>query len=109
LDYGRRRWSPSLDAAWHTDGYCGSVNHNVKAIYPRYLAWYDGNPAHLWQHAPEAAADRYVQILGGSDATVARAKEFADSGDLRFAAELGSHAGLRIPTIPPPGRCSPTS
>jgi len=83
---------PALDAAWHTHGYYGSVSHNVKAIYQRYLGWYDGNPAHLWQHPPEAAAARYVQVIGGVAATVAKAAEFADAGDLRFAAELASHA-----------------
>ena len=83
---------PALDAAWHTHGYYGSVSHNVKAIYQRYLGWYDGNPAHLWQHPPEAAATRYVQAIGGIDATIAKAREFADAGDLRFAAELASHA-----------------
>jgi alkyl sulfatase BDS1-like metallo-beta-lactamase superfamily hydrolase len=35
---------PELDAAWHTHGYYGSVSHNVKAIFQRYLGWYDGNP-----------------------------------------------------------------
>ncbi len=65
---------PALDAAWHTHGYYGSVSHNVKAVYQRYLGWYDGNPAHLWQHPPEAAAARYVQVIGGVDATVARAQ-----------------------------------
>nr|BFE72353.1 alkyl sulfatase dimerization domain-containing protein [Actinoplanes digitatis] len=88
---------PALDAAWHTHGYYGSVSHNVKAIYQRYLGWYDGNPAHLWQHPPEAAAARYVQVIGGVDATVARAREFADSGDLRFAAELAGHAVFADP------------
>jgi linear primary-alkylsulfatase len=83
---------PALEAAWHTHGYYGSVSHNVKAIYQRYLGWYDGNPAHLWQHPPEAAAARYVQVIGGIAATVAKAREFADAGDLRFAAELASHA-----------------
>ena len=88
---------PDLDAAWHTHGYYGSVSHNVKAIYQRYLGWYDGNPAHLWQHPPEGAAARYVRVLGGVDATVARAREFADAGDLRFAAELASHAVFADP------------
>jgi alkyl sulfatase BDS1-like metallo-beta-lactamase superfamily hydrolase len=83
---------PALEAAWHTHGYYGSVSHNVKAVYQRYLGWYDGNPAHLWQHPPEAAAARYVQVMGGVDATIAKAQQFADSGDLRFAAELASHA-----------------
>ena len=89
---------PALEATWHTHGYYGSVSHNVKAIYQRYLGWYDGNPAHLWQHPPEAAASRYVRIIGGVDATVARAQEFADAGDLRFAAELASHAVFADPS-----------
>ena len=88
---------PALDAAWHTHGYYGSVSHNVKAVYQRYLGWYDGNPAHLWQHPPEAAATRYVSAIGGIDATVAKAQEFADEGDLRFAAELASHAVFAEP------------
>jgi len=92
--------APALDAAWHTHGYYGSVSHNVKAIYQRYLGWYDGNPAHLWQHPPEAAAARYVQAIGGLDATIAQAQAFADAGDLRFAAELASHAVFADPSSP---------
>jgi alkyl sulfatase BDS1-like metallo-beta-lactamase superfamily hydrolase len=88
---------PTLDQAWHTHGYYGSVSHNVKAIYQRYLGWYDGNPAHLWQHPPEATARRYVELLGGVDQTLARAAESADRGDLRFAAELASHAVFAAP------------
>ena len=52
----------------------------MKAIYQRYIGWYDGNPAHLWQHPAEAAATRYVQVIGGVDATVAKAREFFDAG-----------------------------
>ena len=88
---------PGLDKAWHTHGYYGSASHNIKAIYQRYLGWYDGNPAHLWQHPPEAAAARYVEVIGGVDATVAKAKEYFDQGDLRFAAELASHAVFAAP------------
>jgi alkyl sulfatase BDS1-like metallo-beta-lactamase superfamily hydrolase len=88
---------PALEKAWHTHGYYGSVNHNVKAIYQRYLGWYDGNPAHLWQHPPEAAGKRYVAALGGQDAAVAAARRFLDDGDLRFAAELASHTVFADP------------
>jgi alkyl sulfatase BDS1-like metallo-beta-lactamase superfamily hydrolase len=77
------------------------VSHNVKAIHQRYLGWYDGNPAHLWQHPPEAAAARYVKVIGGIDATVAKASEFADAGDLRFAAELASYAVFADPSSEP--------
>jgi linear primary-alkylsulfatase len=83
---------PALEAAWHTHGYYGSVSHNVKAIYQRYLGWFDGNPANLWKHPPEESGRRYVEAFGGRDALVARAREFVDRGDLRFAAELLDHA-----------------
>ena len=79
---------PALDQAWHTHGYYGSVSHNVKAVYQRYLGWFDGNPAHLWQHPPVEASTRYVECMGGADAVVAKAAGFAAEGDLRFAAEL---------------------
>ena len=88
---------PELEKVWHTHGYYGSVSHDVKAIYQRNLDWYDANPAHLWQHPPEAAAKRYVDALGGVDATVAKARQYADEGDLRFAAELASHAVFADP------------
>jgi alkyl sulfatase BDS1-like metallo-beta-lactamase superfamily hydrolase len=88
---------PELEAAWHTHGYYGSVSHDVKAIYQRYLGWYDGNPAHLWQHPPQAAAERYARLAGGAGQLTARAREFLEEGDLRFAAELASHAVFADP------------
>ena len=45
---------PALERAWHTHGYYGSVSHNVKAVYQRYMGWFDGNPGRLWAHPPEA-------------------------------------------------------
>jgi alkyl sulfatase BDS1-like metallo-beta-lactamase superfamily hydrolase len=79
---------PALEQAWHTHGYYGSVNHNVKAVYQRYLGWFDGNPARLWPHPPAEASGRYVACMGGGDAVMAMAATYADGGDLRFAAEL---------------------
>jgi len=79
---------PALEQAWHTHGYYGSVSHNVKAVYQRYLGWFDGNPARLWNHPPAEASARYVECMGGSDAVVAKAEAYAADGDLRFAAEL---------------------
>lgn len=91
------RMPPALDAAWHTHGYYGSVSHNVKAVYQRYMGWYDGNPARLWQHPPQQAAERYVEAMGGVDAVVARAQSAYDAGDLRWAAELLDHAVFAAP------------
>jgi alkyl sulfatase BDS1-like metallo-beta-lactamase superfamily hydrolase len=83
---------PALEQAWHARGYYGSVSHNVKAIYQRYMGWYEGNPARLWQHPPVARATRYVAAMGGIDAVVGLARAAFDAGDLRWAAELLDHA-----------------
>ena len=88
---------PGLEAAWHTHGYYGSVSHNLKAIYQRYMGWFDGNPSSLWQHPPQAAAARYVEVIGGQQAVLAQAMSYADAGDLRFAAELLKHAVFADP------------
>lgn len=77
--------------AWHTRGYYGSLNANVKAVYQRYMGWFDGNPAHLWQHPPVEQAKRYVDFMGGADAVVAKARDSFDDGDLRWAAEVLNH------------------
>ncbi len=83
---------PALEKAWHAHGYYGSVNHNVKAVYQRYMGWFDGNPGRLWQHPPEAAGPRYVAAMGGVDKVVAIARGAFDSGDFRWAATLLDHA-----------------
>jgi alkyl sulfatase BDS1-like metallo-beta-lactamase superfamily hydrolase len=82
---------PALEQAWHARGYYGSVSHNVKAIYQRYMGWYDGNPARLWQHVPEEAGKRYVAAMGGAEAVMATARRALDEGDPRWAAEVLDH------------------
>ncbi len=83
-----------MEKAWHTHGYYGSVSHNVKAVYQRYMGWFDGNPpGRLWQHPPpQAAGPRYVAAMGGLDKVVELAQQAFDDGDLRWAATLLDHA-----------------
>ncbi|PZT77180.1 MULTISPECIES: alkyl/aryl-sulfatase [unclassified Streptomyces] len=88
---------PALERAWHTHGYYGSVSHNAKAVYQRYLGWYDGNPAHLWQHPPVAAARRYVEFMGGADAVLDRARRCFDEGDYRWVVEVVNHVVFADP------------
>jgi len=88
---------PALDRAWHTHGYYGSVSHNVKAIYQRYLGWFDGNPANLWRHPPEESARRYVECMGGVGNVVDKARSYVAEGDLRFAVQLLDHAVFAEP------------
>jgi alkyl sulfatase BDS1-like metallo-beta-lactamase superfamily hydrolase len=83
---------PALHNAWHTHGYYGSVSHNVKAVYQRYMGWFDGNPGRLWAHPPEALGPRYVDAIGGIDRVVEFAREAFGGGDFRWAATLLDHA-----------------
>lgn len=88
---------PSLANEWYCRGYYGSISHNVKAIYQRYMGWFDGNPAHLWTHPPEAAGKRYVEFMGGADAVLAKARQSYDAGDYRWVAEVTSHVVFADP------------
>ncbi|MHA5049666.1 alkyl/aryl-sulfatase [Streptomyces sp. SD15] len=92
------RLPPALEKSWHARGYYGSVSHNVKAVYQRYMGWYDGNPAHLWEHPPTELARRYVELAGGPVEALVKAHAYVDGGDLRFAATLLNHLVFADPS-----------
>lgn len=78
---------PAMTRAWHTHGYYGSVSHNVKAIYQRYMGWFDGNPATLWEHTPVESAKRHVEFMGGAVEVLRKARASYESGDFRWVAQ----------------------
>ncbi len=73
---------------WSTHGYYGTYNHNAKAIYQRYLGWYDANPANLNPHVPTERARRYVSAIGGAEKVVALARAAMAEGDYRWSSDL---------------------
>jgi alkyl sulfatase BDS1-like metallo-beta-lactamase superfamily hydrolase len=81
----------TLAAAWHVRGYYGTLSHNSKSVYQRYLGWYDGNPANLEPLPPVERGRKYVEYMGGADAALARAREDLARGEYRFVAEAMSH------------------
>ncbi|KAM0716432.1 hypothetical protein Q7P37_007877 [Cladosporium fusiforme] len=87
---------PTLEKAWNARGYYGSTSHNAKAIYQRYSGWFDGNPAHLWEHTPVDRAKRYVSLIG-RNTVVQQGRDCLNSGDYRWAAELLNHAVFADP------------
>ena len=82
----------------HTRGFYGDLVHNSKAVYQRYLSWYDGNPANLNKLQPTDAGKRYVDLAGGMDALLTSAQKSFDAGDYRWVAELVNHAVFADPT-----------
>ncbi len=88
---------PDLAREWHCREYYGSVSHNVKAIYQRYMGWFDGNPARLWEHPPVERARRYVEFMGGAEAVLERARGSFEAGDYRWVAEAVNHVVFAEP------------
>ena len=80
-----------LAQEWYNRGYYGTMSHNSKAIYQRYIGWYDANPANLHALPPVAAATQYVEAMGGADAVIARADAAIKAGEYRWAAMLLNH------------------
>ena len=85
------RLPKSLEGAWHTRGYYGHIRHNVKAIYQKYLGWYDANPVHLDPLPPAEAGKKYVEYMGGADAILSRARVDFEKGEFRFVAQALGH------------------
>ena len=66
----RRAWR----SEWSARGYYGTLSHNAKAVYQKYLGWYDANPANLNPLPPVESARKTVEYMGGADAVIARAR-----------------------------------
>ncbi len=81
---------PSLAKDWYNRGYYGSMSFNSRAVYQRYMGWYDANPVHLEPYPPKEEAARYVAAMGGAVKVRESMGAAAASGDLRWASELGS-------------------
>ncbi|HDS1754450.1 alkyl sulfatase dimerization domain-containing protein [Pseudomonas sp. M5] len=82
---------PRLASKWYSRDYYGSLSHNVRAVYQRYMGFYDGNPATLNPLPPSEAGQRYVAALGGSERVLTLAREAYGKGDYRWVAELTRH------------------
>ncbi|WP_313316840.1 alkyl sulfatase dimerization domain-containing protein [Pseudomonas sp.] len=82
---------PRLASKWYSRDYYGSLSHNVRAVYQRYMGFYDGNPATLNPLPPSDAGAHYVKALGGAERVLALAREAYDTGDYRWVAELTRH------------------
>jgi alkyl sulfatase BDS1-like metallo-beta-lactamase superfamily hydrolase len=87
----------TLANQWYARDYYGTVSHNVKAIYQRYLGWYDANPAHLNPLPPVDGAKKYVDYMGGAAAVIERAREDFRQGNYRWVAEVMNHVVFADP------------
>jgi alkyl sulfatase BDS1-like metallo-beta-lactamase superfamily hydrolase len=80
-----------LAKQWFNRGYYGTMSHNAKAVYQRYMGWYDANPANLNPLPPEPLAKHYVEAFGGAEHALVLAGKAEAEGELRWAATLLNH------------------
>lgn len=79
---------PGLENDWSVRGYYGTLSSDSKAVYQRYVGWYDGNPATLNRLPRVEEARKYLEYMGGSAAVIARAREDFKAGHYRWVAEV---------------------
>jgi alkyl sulfatase BDS1-like metallo-beta-lactamase superfamily hydrolase len=87
----------SLGTSWHVRGYYGTLSHNAKSVYQRYIGWYDANPANLNPLPPVERGRKYVEYMGGAEAVIRRARDDFARGEYRFVAEAMSHVVFADP------------
>jgi alkyl sulfatase BDS1-like metallo-beta-lactamase superfamily hydrolase len=87
----------SLEQNFSNRGYYGSVHHNTRAVYVKYLGFFDGNPANIHRLPPSDAGAKYVEFMGGADAVVQKADRSFEQGEYRWVAEVLNHVVMSQP------------
>ena len=87
-----------LASKWYARDYYGSVSHNVRAVYQRYLGFYDGNPAHLNPLPPEQTAKKTIEWMGGADAVLTKMRDAYARGDYRWVSQIGNELVFADPS-----------
>lgn len=88
----------ALEKVWYTRQYYGTVAHNSKAVYQKYMGWYDANPANLNPLAPSESAKKWMEYLGNVDEVLRMAKADFDNGEYQWVAEVTNTIVYADPT-----------
>lgn len=90
-------WFPDKNALWlaenwYTRQYYGTVAHNSKAVYQKYMGWYDANPVNLHPLTPEESAKKWVEYAQYTtvDGMLRQAKVDFDQGEFQWVAEVSN-------------------
>lgn len=77
-----------LNRVWYTRQYYGTLSHNIKAVYQRYMGWYDANPVNLNLLSPVDTAKKWVEYLGDADRVLEMAKADYEKGEYQWVAQV---------------------
>ena len=88
----------ALNKIWYTRQYYGTVAHNAKAVYQKFMGWYDSNPVNLNPLMPNDSAKKWVEYLGDVDNVLQMAKADFDKGEYQWVAEVTNTIVFADPT-----------
>lgn len=88
----------NLEKVWYTRQYYGTVAHNAKAVYEKYMGWYDANPVHLQELEPTEEAKKIVEYMGDTNEILKKAKQDFDKGEYQWVAEITNILVYNDPT-----------
>ncbi|MFQ7001191.1 MAG: alkyl/aryl-sulfatase [Clostridium sp.] len=72
---------------WYIRPYYGSLEINSRAVFQRYLGFYDGNPINLNPLNNVESAKKYIEYIG-EEKLIEKAKEDFKNGNYRWVAEI---------------------
>ena len=87
-----------LAKVWYTRQYYGTLSHNIKAVYQRYIGWYDANPVNLNLLTPTDTANKLVEYLGSPAAVLEKAKADFEKGEYQWVAQITKELVYADPT-----------
>lgn len=79
-------------------GYYGTLSHNMRAVYQKYLGFYDANPATLDPLPRTEEAKKYVDAMGGIDNVIEMGQKAFDQGDYKWVVTLVNNAVFADPS-----------
>ncbi|WP_455918558.1 alkyl sulfatase dimerization domain-containing protein [Ensifer canadensis] len=80
--------SPELATSPYLQEYYGSVAWTVRGIYADYVGWFDGNATNLNPLPPAERARKMLEMTGGAEQMIARAREAVEAKEFQWAAEM---------------------
>jgi alkyl sulfatase BDS1-like metallo-beta-lactamase superfamily hydrolase len=82
------RLPPALAESPYLQEFYGTVAWSVRAIYADYAGWFDGNPTKLFPLPERDRAARVIELAGGREQVLSRARRALSDKDFQWAAEL---------------------
>ena len=88
----------ALARVWYTRQYYGTLKHNVKAVYQKYMGWYDANPVNLDELAPTEYAKKLMEYLGDPAKVLEMARADYEKGEYQWVAQIANTLVFADPT-----------